>query len=451
MERAMTLLNGFDVGDPAEGRLLSGLRRAAADRASSIREVVVRDLRLGDCSGCFDCFVRTPGTCRMRDDAQAVLQQILASDAVILAGRISLGGYSATLKRMVDHMLPLLLPFFRKARGDTHHPPRYAKMPRVVGVGLYSESALADRSNSVFRMLVGRNAINLSAPSYAAEALSDALSTENTDRRLRDLLGRDDAWPSIPALAALRPAAQASSSWEAKRPRRALAIVASPKLGPSNSSVLSSYLEGRLRDRGWETESYVLKSDLRTPEGRAHLLAAVERADLVSIAAPLYVDSLHHRLTLALQLLSAERARWSKGAPKRLFAMVNCGFPEAQQNNIALAICQQFAVEAGWAWAGGLALGSGEMLNAQPLDASVAGRPPLHHLRAAIDASAAALDRGECIPDRAQALCDRSPIPGVPRWLWRVLFRSMAGQHWRQRARKLGVDPSALAVRPLQL
>jgi hypothetical protein len=192
-----------------------------------------------------------------------------------------------------------------------------------------------------------------------------------------------------------------------------------------------------------------LKGDIRTSEGRARLLAAVERADLVSLAAPLFVDTLSHRVLLALEILAAERPRWNQGAPKRLVSMINCGFPEAHQNTIALATCEQFAVEAGWIWSGGLALGGGEMLNAKPLDERVAARPPLHHLRAALDLSAEALHRGESIPDRAQALIDRSPLPGVPRWLWRTLFRPLAGFHWRDLARRQGLKSRALTAQPL--
>jgi len=43
----------------------------------------------------------------------------------------------------------------------------------------------------------------------------------------------------------------------------------------------------------------------------------------------------------------------------RLAVISNCGFPEAQHNNVAIAICRRFALASGLEWAGGLALGDG--------------------------------------------------------------------------------------------
>jgi hypothetical protein len=385
----------------------------------------------------------------MRDDANTILSQILSSDVVVLAGRISFGGYSAVLKRIVDRILPVLLPFFRKTYGDTHHPARYSRMPRLVAVGVSSDGNSDVRQSELFRALVARNAINLHAPSYAAEILHDDGTVDESADQLRKTLERTDPLPSIHALTALAPAPHACAPFGDERTRRVLSIIGSPKRGPSNSLALATYLEGRMRKLGWEAERCVLKGNLRTREGRADLVAAVERAELVCLAAPLYVDSLHYLVTLALEVLAAERARWSSSAPKRLVSIVNSGFPEAHQNVLALAICEQFAQRSGWTWAGGLALGGGEALAAMPLDAPGKGRPPTHHLRAALDATADALHWGAAIPDRAQSLFDRSPIPGVPRWLWRMLFRRLGASGWRQQARGHGIDPHTLGVRPL--
>ena len=53
--------------------------------------------------------------------------------------------------------------------------------------------------------------------------------------------------------------------------------------------------------------------------------------------------------------------------PQLFTAIANCGFPEALHNTTALAICEVFARQAGFEWAGSLSLGGGEAVNGQPL------------------------------------------------------------------------------------
>ena len=40
-----------------------------------------------------------------------------------------------TLKRMVDHQIQNVLPFFTQIKGETHHLKRYAKTPNFLAIG----------------------------------------------------------------------------------------------------------------------------------------------------------------------------------------------------------------------------------------------------------------------------------------------------------------------------
>jgi hypothetical protein len=455
MQQRMVVLNGFEGHDAMGPRLSGLLGRLGATQDAVIREVVVQDLHLGHCIGCFKCFVETPGRCALRDDARSVLEAIIASDVLVLMGRLSFGGYSAALKRIVDRVLPLLVPFFYSVRGETHHPARYRKLPRIVALGVpRDEGGGRDlREEQVFRVLVGRNALNLHAPSHACEIVPSSASSADIEAQLRHAWQRSDptAWRS--ELRALVPRPHEGLEAGNARPARLLLLVGSPKLGPSTSSAVGAYLESRLQHHGWETESLVLKSNLRRQEGQDALVAAVGRADLVALAFPLYVDALHTLPTLALEVL-AERfaAESSRSAPKRWIAVANSGFPEAHQNAVALAICERFASKVGWAWAGGLALGGGEAISSGvPLDATHrSGRPPAHRVMRALDLATDALTGGDPIPDAAQRLLDQSPIPGLPASGWRALYRFMGDRGWHQLARSRSLGSKDLKARPLE-
>ncbi len=211
-------------------------------------------------------------------------------------------------------------------------------------------------------------------------------------------------------------------------PRTVLLLVGSGKPSRSTSEALGSFLCGRLRDRGWGTEALRIAEAVRTEEGTEALLAATDRADLVVLAFPLFADSLPYPATRAMERLAFHRKVRERGKGQRLLALVNCGFPEAAQCETALAICRAFAREAGFGWAGGLALGGGASIDGVPLPE--AGRRARLAIRA-LTLAAEALAQGREVPAEAVATMARPFVPGR-------LYTWMGTAGWRSRARRLG-------------
>jgi hypothetical protein len=210
-------------------------------------------------------------------------------------------------------------------------------------------------------------------------------------------------------------------------PARALLLVGSPKRSGSASETMGAYLMSRLAARGVHVDSLHLSRAVRSTESRADLFAAMDAADLIVLAAPLYVDSLPAPVIKVLELVAEHRATGTPPEARRFAAIVNSGFPEPAQNDTALAICRQFAREAGFTWAGGLGIGGGGLVVGKPLE-----RPPGLIRRAvrALDLAADALADGRPIPDAA---CEAVARPLVWPWLYRLVgnfgFRREAGKH----------------------
>jgi NAD(P)H-dependent FMN reductase len=214
-----------------------------------------------------------------------------------------------------------------------------------------------------------------------------------------------------------------------RTPQNALVLVGSPKGGTSTSSAIGDYLLARLAEHGVEGRQVRVIKALRTEEGTQALLADVAAADLVILSFPLYVDSLPAPVTRALELIAAGRAR-DAGEPASFAAVVQCGFAEAEHNAVALEICRNFAAEAGFAWAGGLAMGEGGMIAGQPLE-KIRGR--VRNAVAALDLAATELAAGRAVPDEAVQLMAKPAFP--PR-----MYRLMANMGWRSQRRKSGSD-----------
>lgn len=210
-------------------------------------------------------------------------------------------------------------------------------------------------------------------------------------------------------------------------PQRVLLLIGSAKRGRSTSDVLGTALLERLREHGVEGETLFLHRSVHTVERRQELLAATERADMILLATPLYVDALPYLVVRALELIAEHRRKRAAAKSQSLVSILNCGFPEAHQNDTAIAICRQFAREAGLEWAGGLSLGGGEAIGGQPLESK--GRMVRNVIRA-LEVSADALAAGERVPEEAVKLMAKPLVP--PRmytWLGAVGWRRQAKKH----------------------
>jgi hypothetical protein len=182
-----------------------------------------------------------------------------------------------------------------------------------------------------------------------------------------------------------------------------LALVGSPR-PHSTSGYFAQYLVDGLAGRGWQAQSLTVCTAIRQPSRWPALEAAFVEADAIAIVAPLYVDSVPAELTAALERLAKARP----GRPGRLCAVVNCGFVEALQNDVALDIYRLFAREAGLHWAGGLSIGGGGMFGGRPLTEQ-GGKA--RHIIAAFDQAVATLDAGHDIPESATTGIRRRAIP----------------------------------------
>ena len=212
--------------------------------------------------------------------------------------------------------------------------------------------------------------------------------------------------------------------------KRALLLVGSPKgANKSTSESLGTYLLDRLHERGLETENVRIHPSLKSDKSRENLLSTIDRSDILILAFPLYVDSLPAPVIRAMELIAAHRRAMENPKKPRLLAISNCGFPEAHHNDPALAICRRFAPESEIEWAGGLALGGGEIIQGLPLNK--VGRV-IRKVTKALDLTAAALAEGKSAPKEAMALMAK---PLIPCWMY-LLFAEMG---WKRQARKYGV------------
>ena len=176
-------------------------------RAREIAEATLREhgwdvdvLRLAEidiapCIGCFGCWIKTPGECVIDDAGRDVARRIVQSDLVVYLTPVLFGGYAPDLKKALDRSISIILPFFKRVRragGEIHHVKRYARYPRLVGIGIIPDRN--DEEGEIFETLIRRNAINMHAPAVESTVFSATDSDETVVRRiewaLSEVIGR---------------------------------------------------------------------------------------------------------------------------------------------------------------------------------------------------------------------------------------------------------------------
>lgn len=222
-------------------------------------------------------------------------------------------------------------------------------------------------------------------------------------------------------------------------PQTALLLVGSPKREGSSSESLGAYLLEELGRRGVRGETVRVTRALRTERATEELLDAVSGADLVILSFPLYVDSLPAPVIRALEAIAARRAGApaAAGREQAFVAISQCGFPEAEHNEVALEICRRFAEAAGFVWAGGLGLGAGGMVGGRPLREL---RGMMRSAVRALDLAAGELAAGRTVPDEAVELMAKPAFPAFA-------YRLVANRQWRSELKKEGAR-APLDARP---
>ncbi len=145
------------------------------DRGWDVEIIHLWQEHIATCIGCFGCWLKTPGECIIKDKGQEIAGKVARSDLLILSTPITFGGYSYQLKKIMDRLIPNILPFFTSINGEIHHKPRYEDNPNLLAIGYSPQND--PESERIFARLVNHNAINLYCTHYYTIIIND-----NTNR-----------------------------------------------------------------------------------------------------------------------------------------------------------------------------------------------------------------------------------------------------------------------------
>lgn len=98
-----------------------------AKKVSECEMFHAEDMKISPCIGCNACWLKTPGTCAVKDDYEQILKAFLQYDVTILISGTALGFIEYKMKNIIDRILPMATMYTRIENGQTRHVPRYEK------------------------------------------------------------------------------------------------------------------------------------------------------------------------------------------------------------------------------------------------------------------------------------------------------------------------------------
>jgi multimeric flavodoxin WrbA len=101
-------------------RLLTG-----AEKAGAVTEVVfLQEKKIGECTGCSTCWIKTPGRCVQKDDMAELIEKLKGTDLMILATPVYVDGMTGQCEYFLDRLIPLMEPHYEIRDGHSRHVVR---------------------------------------------------------------------------------------------------------------------------------------------------------------------------------------------------------------------------------------------------------------------------------------------------------------------------------------
>lgn len=143
--------------------------------------ISLSDKKVGFCTGCYNCWIKSPGSCVIRDDQVLIYQKIAAATELVFVTRVKYGCYDVPIKAMIERCLPLYQAFLKIHKEETRHEQRRIEKKDFLVVAYGAEN---QEEKDIFNYLVERNANNMSFNSYKVSFVEESLIEETLEKEV---------------------------------------------------------------------------------------------------------------------------------------------------------------------------------------------------------------------------------------------------------------------------
>lgn len=130
------------------------------DQNNHVTFFSIADMKMAHCMGCWDCWTKTPGICRFKDDGVEYLKSVIKSDLLLFASPVSAGFLSSETKKALDRFIPEVLPHIKIYQGECHHKKRYSHK-HFVGFILLDQNDIDPEAREIIYETIDRISLNM--------------------------------------------------------------------------------------------------------------------------------------------------------------------------------------------------------------------------------------------------------------------------------------------------
>lgn len=132
----------------------------AISAGAEVENIFLANHLIKPCLGCLSCWFETPGKCVLRDDAEMLLNRMLASDLLIFATPLYVDNVSGIMKLLMDRMIIKGSPLIETDKnGETRHVVKAGNL-----IGVISNCGFPEQEQfQALRLLFQRIARNMNA------------------------------------------------------------------------------------------------------------------------------------------------------------------------------------------------------------------------------------------------------------------------------------------------
>ncbi len=101
--------------------------KGATSAGAHIDYIMLKDMKINPCKGCYTCWTKTPGECIFKDDMTQLRIKFREADLLIFASPLYIFNVTGIMKVFLDRILPNMKLYMLINEGETRHPHRYPK------------------------------------------------------------------------------------------------------------------------------------------------------------------------------------------------------------------------------------------------------------------------------------------------------------------------------------
>ncbi|MGO5065377.1 flavodoxin family protein [Clostridium sporogenes] len=315
----------FDLRQNQDGEVYETIQNLYGE---SLKVVKLGAKSITACIGCWNCWLKTPGRCVMKDKMAESYPHYVNSDVVILLMDTAQGFISHKAKAFLDRTIPHYHPYIKIVDGECVHVDRYKSYPDMVFY--YDTKGITTEEEQVIEDYLYRTAYHFQSKAYRI--------VKNGSFQLRLLESRK--------------AKRQAVAFNSIEPMEKLVIYnGSPRRSGSNSTLILKKVIEALSDK-------VEIRDLKQGDKWEEWAEAFKKENNVMFFMPLYVHAMPSHVMAFIEKLQVSRGSIS--------FFVQSGFPESSQSYYLEAYFERLALRLGRTYIGTAIKGGVEGLQMRP-------------------------------------------------------------------------------------